>query len=222
MLIRQTLLLLGCCLSFSSFAGFMGAPSREPIVETYPWSITGSLGYANLDDAYGGQGQTAVGRLAVGKMVGDLGCGALGFELGLQNGTTMQLQIPQATLDLLGGVPITVTVNPLLDLLATLRFMPVPRSPVFGEVKLGAAYRRMNVLIRETVNNKSQFAFETQVGLGVPIIEAVTVSLLYQGIFGGSVNFQANPASATTAARTGSISNIPVQNGVLLSLSVAF
>lgn len=217
MLIRQVLLLLGCCLSFASFAGFMGEPSRQPIVETYPWAITGSLGYASLSDAYEGQGQTAVGRLAVGKMIGDLGCGALGFELGLQNGTTMQLQIPAATLRVLGGVPVTVTVNPLLDLLATLRFMPFSSSTAFGDFKLGAAYRRMNVLIRETVNNKSQFAFEIQAGLGVPIIEAVTVSLLYQGIFGSSVNFQADPAT-----RTGFIANIPVQNGGLLSLSVAF
>jgi hypothetical protein len=218
MLIKQAFLWLGCCLfSWTSFAGFMGEPSRQPIIETYPWSITGSLGYASLSDAYEGQGQTAVGRLAVGKSIGDFLCGAFGLELGLQNGTTMQLQIPEATLNILGGVPVTVTVNPLLDLLATLRFMPVPRNPVFGELKLGAAYRRMNVLIRETVNNKSQFAFEAQAGLGIPIIEAVTVSLLYQGIFGGSVDFQADRAS-----RTGLIANIPVQNGVLLSLSAAF
>ena len=218
MLIKQVLVLLGgSLLSLASFAGFMGEPTRQPIVETFPWSITGSLGYASLSDAFEGQGQTAIGRIAVGKSLGDFLCGAFGLELGLQNGTTMQLAIPQATLDLLGGVPITVTVNPLLDLLATLRVMPFTTSAVFGELKLGAAYRRMNVLVRETVNNKSQFAFEAQAGVGIPIIEAVTASLLYQGVFGASADFQADRAS-----RTGFISNIPVQNGVLLSLSVAF
>lgn len=217
MLIRQAFLLLGCLLSFASFAGLMGEPTRQPIIETYPWSITGSLGYASLNDASEGQGQTAVGRLAVGKSFGDFAFGTFGLELGLQNGTTMQLLIPQATLDILGGVPVTVTINPLLDLLGTLRFMPMQRNPLYAEVKLGTAYRRMNVLVRDTVNNKSQFAFEVQAGLGVPIIEAVTVSLLYQGIFGGNVDFQADRPS-----RTGYIANIPVQNGVLLSLGVAF
>lgn len=218
MFIKQAFALLGgCLLSLTSFAGFMGEPTREPIVETFPWFITGSVGYASLSDAFSGQGQTAVGRIAVGKTLGDVMYGMFGLELGFQNGTNMQLNIPQATLNVLGGVPVTVTVKPLLDLLVTLRAMPVSTSTVFADLKLGAAYRRMDVLIRQTVNNKSQFAFEAQAGLGIPIIEAVTVSLLYQGIFGSSVNFQADPASAT-----GSISNIPVQNGVLLSLSAAF
>jgi hypothetical protein len=218
MLIKQALVSLGSCLlSLASFAGFMGEPTRQPLVEIFPWSITGSVGYASLNGSFDGQGQTPVGRIAVGKSLADFMCGMFGLELGFQNGTTMQLSIPQATLNLLGGAPITVTVKPLLDLLATLRIMPVPTSAVFGELKLGAAYRRMDVLTQQAVNNKSQFAFEAQAGLGIPIMKAVTVSLLYQGIFGGSVNFQADSAS-----RTGSIANIPVQNGVLLSLSAAF
>jgi len=217
MLFKHVLLLLGCCLSCTSFAGFMGEPSRQSVAETFPWLITGSLGYANLSDAYGGQGQTAVGRVAAGKILGDLDSAMLGFEVGFQNGTTMQLQVSQAALKTIGGVPVSVTVNPLLDLLGTLRFMPVPTANMFADVKLGVAYRRMNVLIRETVNNKSQFAAEVQAGLGVPIMDMMTVSLLYQGIYGSSVDFQTDAAT-----RTGFISNIPVQNGLLLSLSVAF
>lgn len=218
MLIKQSIVLLGSCLlSLASFAGFMGESTRQPIVETFPWSITGSAGYAILNDASASQGQTPIGRIAVGKSLGDLLCGVFGLELGFQNGTSMELNLPDATLDLLGGLPITVTVSPLLDLLATVRGMPIPSSAVFGELKLGAAYRRMNVLGRDTVNNKSQFAFEAQAGLGFPIIEAVTLSLLYQGIFGSSLGFQVDEAS-----RTGSIANIPVQNGVLLSLSASF
>ena len=216
MTIKQTLLSLGCCLSFaSSFAGSMGAPPPPPVVDTCPWSITGSVGYAGLDGAYGGQGQTAIGRLGIGKIFRDVGRSSLGWELGVQNGTTMQLLIPQATLDLLGGVPVTVAVNPLIDLLGTLRFTPVSTTAAFMDIKLGAAYRRMDVLIRETVNNKSQFAGEVQAGFGVPITDAATLSILYQGIFGGDVNFRANATE-----RTGLISNIPVQNGVLMSLSL--
>ena len=216
MLIKSTLLSLGCCLSFASFAGSMGAPPPPPVVDSCPWSITGSLGYAGLDGAYGGQGQSGVGRLGMGKVFKDYGRSSLGWELGVQNGTTMQLQIPEDTLDVLGGVPVTVTVKPLLDILVDWRFTPVSTTAMFGEVKLGAAYRRMDVLIRQTVNNKSQFAGEVQVGLGMPITDVATLSLLYQGIYGADVNFQAN-----TTTETGFISNIPVQNGVLLSLNVA-
>ena len=219
MLIKSTRLSLGCCLSlasFASFAGSMGAPPPPPVVDSCPWSITGSLGYAGLNGAYGGQGQSGVGRLGMGKVLRDYGRSSLGWELGVQNGTTMQLQIPEDTLDVLGGVPITVTVKPLLDLLATWRFTPVSTTAMFGDVKLGAAYRRMDVLIRQTVNNKSQFAGEVQAGLSMPITDVATLSLLYQGIYGAGVNFQANAAT-----ETGLISNIPVQNGVLLSLNVA-
>jgi len=218
MFIKQAVVLLGgCLLSLASFAGFMGEPTRQPMAETFPWSITGSAGYAVLNDASASQGHTPIGRIAVGKSLGDLLWGVWGLEFGFQNGTSMELDIPETTLDILGGLPITVSVSPLLDLLATVRMMPIPRSTIFSEFKLGAAYRRMNVLGRDTVNNKSQFAFEAQAGLGIPIMEAVTISLLYQGIFGSSLGFHVDEAS-----RTGSITNIPVQNGVLLSLSAAF
>lgn len=216
MLIKQTLLSLSCCVSLVSFAGSMGAPPSPPVVDPCPWSITGSLGYAGLSDAYGGQGQSGVGRFAMGKLFKNYGRSSLGWELGVQNGTNMQLQIPEATLDEIGGVPVTVSVKPLLDILATWRFTPVSTTAMFGEIKLGAAYRRMDVLIRQTVNNKSQFAGEVQAGIGLAISHVAKLSLLYQGIYGANLNFQANAAT-----ETGLISNIPIQNGVLLSLNVA-
>lgn len=214
--IKPILVLLGCCLSFVSFAGSMGTAPPPAEIDNCPWSITGSLGYAGLVGAYAGQGQSGAGRFAMGKVFHDYGRSSLGLELGVQNGTTMQLFIPEATLDVLGGVPVTVTVKPLLDLLVTWNFSPIASSAGFGELKLGAAYRRMDVLIRQTVNNKSQFSCEIQAGLGMPITDVATLSLLYQGIFGSNLNFQANAIT-----ETGLIANIPVQNGVLLSLNVA-
>lgn len=216
MLMKSTLLSLGCCVSLASFAGSMGAPPPPPVVDDCPWMITGSLGYAGLNGSNNGQGQSAVGRLGIGKVLRDYGRSSLGLEMGVQNGTTMQLFIPQATQDELGGLPVTVAVKPLLDLLATWRITPVSTTAMFGELKLGAAYRRMDVINRETVNNKSQFAGEVQAGIGMPISDVATLSLLYQGIYGANVDFQAN-----TLTDTGLIQNIPIQNGVLLSLNVA-
>ncbi|MDF1683766.1 MAG: hypothetical protein P1U36_03820 [Legionellaceae bacterium] len=217
--IKPTRLALGCCLSLTSltsFAGSMGAAPPPPVVDDCPWTITGSLGYAGLNGSDGGQGQSGVGRLGIGKTFRDYGRSSLGFEIGVQNGTTMQLFLPEATQDILGGVPVTVTVKPLLDLLATWRFTPLSTTAMFGDVKLGAAYRRMDAIGRQTVNNKSQFAGEVQAGLGMPITDVATLSLLYQGIYGADINFKANAETAT-----GLIGNIPVQNGVLLSLNIA-
>lgn len=217
MLIRPMFLFLGCFLSCVSIAGTMGTPPPPPpVADDCPWTITASLGYAALSGAYEGQGESGVGRLAVGKTFRDYERSSLGWELGFQTGTTMQLYVPQDTLNVLGGLPITVTLKPFLDLLATWRFMPISTMTMFGEIKVGAAYRRMDILMRQTVNNKSQFASEVQAGLGIPITDVAILSLLYQGIYGSNVDFRANATMAT-----GLISNIPIQNGIILSLNVA-
>ncbi len=209
-------MLNGCllCVSASSFAGTMGAPPPMPMIEVHPWSVTASLGYTSYDYAANGEGQTPVGRFAIGKALCDFGQSSFGLELGVQNGNTMDLFIPQSTLDLLGGLPVNATITPLLDLLATLRISVSSTTPLFVDLKGGAAYRRMNV-DRVTVNNKSQFAGEFQGGIGVPITDSSTLSLLYQGVYGGNLGFTVNATSAT-----GHINNIPVQNGILLSLNI--
>jgi hypothetical protein len=211
------LLLNGCllCVSASSFAGTMGAPPPMPMIEVHPWSVTASLGYTSYEYGTHGEGQTPVGRLAIGKALCDFGASSFGLELGVQNGNSMHLFIPQATLDVLGGLPVSATITPLLDLLATLRISVSPTSTVFIDLKGGAAYRRMYIMDRDTVNNKYQFAGEFQGGVGMPITDSSTISILYQGVYGGSLGFTLN-----ADALTGAVSNIPVQNGVLISLNI--
>ena len=216
MLKKHVLSLLGGFLSFASFAGTMGImpPPPMPLIETHPWSVTASLGYTSYEYGTDGTGQTPIGRFGIGKALCDIGQSSLGAEIGIQNGNTMRLFIPQATLDLLGGLPITATVTPMIDLLGTLRVSFASNSPLFADIKGGLAYRRMYIA-RETVNNKYQFAGEFQLGVGMPIADSSTLSLLYQGIWGGNLTYTANAASGT-----GQISNIPIQNGILLSLNI--
>jgi hypothetical protein len=210
------LLLNGCllCVSASSFAGTMGAPPPMPLIEVHPWSVTASLGYTSYEYGAHGTGQTPVGRLGIGKALCDFGATSFGLELGVQNGNTMHLFIPQSQLDALGGLPVEATITPLLDLLATLRISVASTSTVFIDLKGGAAYRRMYI-DRDSVNSKSQFAGEFQGGVGMPITDSSTISILYQGVYGGSLDFTVN-----TTAFTGHIANIPVQNGVLISLNI--
>lgn len=212
---KYATLLLGSIFSYTAEAGSMGMPPPMPMVEVHPWSVTASLGYTSFDYAAEGEGQTPLGRLAIGKSLCDFGQSSLGLEMGVQNGKTMDLFIPQATLDSLGGLPVTATVTALLDLLATAKINFSVNNPAFLDIKAGVAYRRLNVVGRSTIGNKSQVAGELQAGVGVPITESSALSLLYQGVYGGSLGF-----TADAAAGTGEISNIPVQNGILLSLNV--
>ena len=224
MSIKAGLIAAGCALSLGAAAGSMGEASAEGY---RPWSVIGSLGYTWFDKAYDGgrfadasaqsaigDGQTALGRFAIARDVGAFKTVHFGAEVGVQNGNTMRLGIPQATLDELGGLPIQTTVKPMLDLLATASWQPMESTPVFGLVKAGIAYRRLQINDRVTFNDLSQVAFEVQAGLGMQISDRASFSLNYQGVFNGNTTYTIN-----TTAFTGHISNIPNQNGLLLSLS---
>jgi hypothetical protein len=218
--------LIAAALAISSFtaqAGNMGA-----CIEPRPWSVVGGLGYTQYDSGYHGggladpaaqasigDGQTAFGRFAIARDLAKLRTMQFGLELGVQSGNTMRLDIPQATLDLLGGLPVQANIKPMIDLLATATTEPLmSQYPAYGILKAGIAYRRMQINDRVTVNDLEQVGFELQVGLGVAITERARLALLYQGVFNGSTNFTVN-----TAAGTGHVSNIPMQNGLLLALS---
>lgn len=209
----------------ASFAGTMGANTQIP-ADVHPWSAIGSLGYTAYQNSYGGNGQTALGRFAIGKDLFNLGSGSarfnplnnlnsnFGVEVGVQSGNRMPISISEADMTTLGGLPIWTTVQPMLDALATLKMATVANDKFFGIVKGGIAYRRWQ-MDRDTVNNLYQVAGEAQAGVGMSISQAATLSLLYQGIYGANPNFSVN-----STALTGHVGNIPVQNGALLSLSM--
>lgn len=216
--------LAGCTLSLAAIAGTVGAPLTE---EYHPWSVIGSIGYTWYDNFYNGgstadasaqaaigDGQTALGRLAIARDLSAFKKVQLGIEIGVQSGNTARLSIPQSTIDDLGGLLPQVTVKPMLDLLATASWQPIESIPLFGLIKPGIAYRRLQVNDRVTFNDLSEVAFELQAGLGMRISDRASLSLNYQGIFDNKTSYTIN-----TTTFTGHISNIPMQNGLLLSLS---
>jgi hypothetical protein len=219
-------LVAGCFLSLGAMAGTMVAPLTE---EYHPWSVIGSLGYTWYDNFYKGgatadpsaqaaigDGQTALGRFAIARDLGSLKTVRLGIEIGVQSGNTARLNIPQSIIDDLGGLLPQVTIKPMLDLLATASWQPMGNIPVFVLIKPGIAYRRLQVNDRVTFNDLSEVAFELQAGLGMHISDRASLSLIYQGIFSSNTTYTIN-----TTTFTGHISNIPRQNGLLLSLSYA-
>lgn len=186
-----------------------------PAEDAHLWSLTASIGYTNFQNMYQSEGQTALGRLAFGAALLDTDFFNFGVELGVQNGNQMRLDVSEADLNALGGSPIQTTVKPTLDLLATAMSAPLLNTPLFAQIKGGIAYRRWQFDDRTSIDFLSNVAGELQAGIGIAISKTANLSVLYQGIYGGNPNFVVN-----TTNETGSISTVPIQNGVLLSLAV--
>ncbi|CEK11607.1 hypothetical protein [Legionella hackeliae] len=207
----KAVLIASCFLSHQSIASTMG-PTLEI---SHPWSVTGSIGYTVYEDMFRADGETALGRFAIGRDVYTGNSLTWGLELGVQSGNTMRYFPSPAAIDGLGGLPIQTTVKPMLDALVTIKTASFDTIPIFFSLKGGIAYRRWQFNDRDSINDKSQIAGEVQAGVGGFISERVNLSLSYQGIFGSNPDFRFNADSAT-----GRVSNIPVQNGVLLGLTV--
>ncbi len=189
-------------------------PARiAPVQENkYPWAITGSVGYTQYQQAGDSSGGALLGRFAIGKGLYLTGHSLFGLELGVQNGNRMSIGASQATLDEMGSLPIWTTVKPMVDLLGTVQ-VGSDQHAGFLVLKGGIAYRTWEAE-RQSINNLSQVAGEVQAGVGMHIAKQATLSVLYQGIFGSSNGFTVYPDGSAR------LSNIPIQNGVLLSLSL--
>lgn len=220
---------IGCFLSVGVTAGQMGASDRDVY---QPWSFTGSLGYTWYNDAYDGgptadplaqapigDGETAFGRFAIARDIwgfqkARLGKIRFGVEVGVQSGNIIRPNIPQVSLDVIGGLYPQLNIKPMLDILGTASWKPLDAIPALALVKLGAAYRRLQINDRVTFNDLSQVGFEIQAGLGYQITNRATLSLLYQGVFNENTTYGIDPTLFI-----GHVSNIPSQNGLMLSLS---
>ncbi|HAT8180466.1 TPA: hypothetical protein JA361_13655 [Legionella pneumophila] len=79
-------------------------------------------------------------------------------------------------------------------------------------MKYHIKYRRWKFENRNTINYLSRVDGEIQADISFPV--SSNVDLTYQGIFGGSPNFQVNVAN-----QTGLVNNFPIQNGVILGFT---
>jgi hypothetical protein len=199
-------------MSLNAVAGAMGV---SPKIKPYPWSVIASLGYTNYQSMYSRDGQTVLGRLALSKEMFTTKQLGFGLELGIQNGNTMRLKVSQPLLNRLGGLPIQSTVKPMADLLVTVKEQILGSDQFFGVLKGGIAYRQWQFDNRSSINSLSNIAGEIQAGIGYPISQMTSLSLLYQAIIGGDPDFRINPINATA-----SVSTIPIQQSLLLSISL--
>jgi len=197
-----------------SFNAMADGYSPELTSLDQPWSITASFGIGKYPHTYSKDGQTAIGRLALGNEMMLTGNYALGIEFGLQNGNHMRVEIPKQTLGGIEWLPVHTTIGPTLDLLMTAKSDPLGNSGFFAQLKGGVAYRYWQIK-HEPVNDLSQLAGEIQAGFGYPISALANLSVLYQGIFGSTPNFSMNAFT-----KKDHVSNIPPLHAVLLGFSV--
>jgi len=179
------------------------------------WSLTASFGYTYYPYMAERDGQTMLGRFVIGRTLIRRYQSTFGLEAGVQSGNTMRLSAPQSTLDILGGLPIQTNVRPLFDFLLTMQNDTWIDSPFFTQLKGGFAYRSWVFEDRSSIDDLYQIAGEVQAGIGYHINPKTSLNVVYQGIFGGDPNFQVNATE-----RTGKVSTIPMQNGVLIGLTL--
>ena len=227
--IVRSLALSGCLYSCVTFAGSMGQ-AMPSYSHTHPWLAVASIGYTLVNNTGPGTGQSALGRFAVGKSVYEYGerdnafnpfhanLMDFGIEFGVQNGARLSLSASETELNAFSDTAlapaIQSTLRPMLDFLGTLRVSPLQDKPFFISAKLGLAYRQWQMDVQR-VNNISQITGELQAGGGMSIGEAAAISFVYQGIYGSNPKL-----TFDLADRRATVSNIPQQNGVLMSLSL--
>lgn len=190
-----------------------------PVVWTKPpaqWSITASFGYTNYQSMAYNDGQTMLGRFVIGRTLGERFHSTFGLEAGVQSGNTMRLKVSEPALYVMGGLPIQTNVKPMFDVLVTLQNETWLKNPFFTELKAGPVYRSWVFEDRSSIEDLYQVAGEVQAGVGYHVSPRASLNLLYQGVFGAHPNFQVNDV----IERTGKVSAIPIQNGVLLGLNL--
>lgn len=215
MIRRMHLILLGCFLSFNAFthndSPIMMISDAEVLDNR--WSVLASLGYSGYQQIRSSGSQTGLARLALGAELLTTNKANFGLELGLQTGYRLHLDIPPSTFPL-GGSLLNASIMPMVDFLVTAQANPISESLLFTQFKGGIAYRHWR-MHSSYFDNKSEISGELQAGFGYPLTEISNLNLLYQGVFGGNPKLRLSPFPYAAF-----ITNLPIQHGLLVGLSI--
>ena len=124
--------------------------------------------------------------------------------------------MPKESIETLGGVPLEVTIKPLIDVLISFKTEPVTSYPIVTWLKGGVAYRQLQ-LDHESVNDLNEFSLEIQVGFGYRINEQATFNIGYQAILGKQTII-----SVDAQTETGVLRYLPAQHAILIGFSFGF
>lgn len=229
--IAAALLMVGCYMPMSLAAEqttpavtpTMAEPTSTTVIVLEPeWSFWGdaiptaaiSGGYGAFDSAADDTGQTGVLRIALGSLWYLNPTTLLGGELGAQTGNRMELDsdiLAPFGVDPDDRLPVYLTVKPVVDLLATLRYYI--HSPLFIEAKAGAAYIA-TMIDNADISSESQWRPEIQLGLGWDLTDHGRIMLGYQRIFGSS---DLDLSDVDVLQGSAALDHVPTWQAVLLT-----
>ncbi len=181
-----------------------------------PWTVNAAFGMEHTPDMINNDGQSAVGRFSLGRTLFIKPYWQADIEAGIQSGTTARLALPKDSIDVLGGVPISAQMKPLLDVLIGFKTEPLGSFPLIAWMKGGVAFRQLQV-DRIEVNDVQAYSPEIQAGLGYRINEHATITMGYQTIWGKKPILTVN-----SETETGVLHHIPAQQAVLIGCSFNF
>lgn len=181
----------------------------------FPWSIGGYIGFENTQDMFENDGHTAMGRFSINRSLFYWGRTSVGVEAGIQSGNQMRLDITKANLDILGGVMITGTLKPMVDILVSARTL-LPKLPMAFLIKAGINYRALQ-MDRIEVNDLEQIAPELQIGLEYNVTPHLSFAAYFQKIFDNSLNFNMFPQTERAT-----IGSIPATSSLFFGMTLYF
>lgn len=181
-----------------------------------PWTVNAAFGMGHTPDMTNNDGQSAVGRFSLGRTLFTNPYWQADIEAGIQSGNTQRLALSKESIDVLGGVPISAQIKPLLDVLIGLETEPMGGFPLIAWMKGGVAFRQLQV-DRVEVNDVQAYSPEIQAGFGYRINEQATITMGYQTIWGKKPILTVN-----SETETGVLHHIPAQQAVLIGFSFNF
>lgn len=132
----------------ASLLGFALCAHAEPaailtnLAPAHPWSLELGLGLGRYQAMESSDGDTALGRIGIGKNVINWKRLRAGIETAFQTGNDARVSAPSSVINAMGGLPIDTVMKSTLDLLLTGKFYPEFETPVFLLMKGGVILRR--------------------------------------------------------------------------------
>lgn len=174
-----------------------------------------SGGYSVYKHVFSNDGASGLFRFSLGAQTSSRNDLNFGVEVGIQTGNRMRIDSGNA-ISAIGTAPVFLTIKPMYDILATLRYDLSHRS-IFLEMKGGASYS--NGLVDSlTIPNKGELSPEIQAGFGIHLSAKVTILFYYQHIFNGEAQL-INVNSSTGTAR---LSHLPTLQSGFVGLQMHF
>jgi hypothetical protein len=196
-------------------------PSFLPLIQDdSSWHYSLGGGDTHYSDMFDNDGSTVFGRLSVSRDIKVIYGSIVGLELGVQTSSDMRLHMNPTQYFDLGEAAVQTFFNPMADLLVTTSKSLNAACWISGFIKAGIAFRQMH-FDRDSMNDKRQVSPELQVGISKKISDKASIAIGYQGIFSGKIGLVTNNPTAGLGQGTGTVKNIPSQQGVLFTLTMS-